>query len=692
MIDALRLVLLVAPVAVGAVAIGARSRPDAPPRARLAAAGLAAVVWLVVAFEILATASRFTWGAATAASWLFALAATRGAAGRVAARLSADVAAARDVAAALSATDRATLGLAVAFIGAQWLRALAYPPSGWDDLVYHLVRAGRWVQHGGFARDAAPDAWRYYEYFPYASDAIAAFSMLPDHGDAFVVLATGAWTFANAFGAYAVARELGVSPRGALYAGVGLVLVPALIVNHPAASADAPATLVWLLGAVFVARALRAGDGADAAFAILGAAAALAMRVSALPMFGFTALVAVAAVLRGSAPRRGLAGVALGAVIAAPLLVGYARNAAANGNPLYPVAVSLGPIALPGNPWFAAMNTDTYRGDVPFDPLVAFVALFADPGFFVVGHQYNFGLAPLLLAVPAAGGLVAALRSPATRAFAAYLAVVALLTVAPLASPSMIAMWTAHLSFVARYVLPAAAVVFVFAAVRLEGSRAWPVLLAVGALYALPPHVGALDRVVLVGFVAPLAAAALVGALAARTFGPRIGAAATVALLGLAWPVAAETRAALRYPLWRAAIAEPPTRILTLSPYVCAPDVWQAVDDGEAHRIAYTAGWDGVGQKQARYPLLGSQLRNEVIYVPVTDDGAIVDYVDRVALAPRLDEAAWRRRLRERGVDRLVIGPDAPPEARWAATRPDCFEPLVEAPHHTLYRVLPCAE
>jgi hypothetical protein len=49
-------------------------------------------------------------------------------------------------------------------------RGLISPPIAWDALTYHLVRAARWIRDGGFAAQTAPDAWGYYEYFPYAGE------------------------------------------------------------------------------------------------------------------------------------------------------------------------------------------------------------------------------------------------------------------------------------------------------------------------------------------------------------------------------------------------------------------------------------------------------------------------------------------------------------------------------------------
>jgi len=105
--------------------------------------------------------------------------------------------------------------------------------------------------------------------------------------------------------------------------------------------------------------------------------------------------------------------------------------------------------------------------------------------------------------------------------------------------------------------------------------------------------------------------------------------------------------------------------------------LWEALEDGAAHRVAVAAGWDGTGHNWGLYPLLGDGLRHDVVYVPPTKSGRIIDYRRRDLLAPELDEGVWLKRLRAMRVDRVAILLPFPPEAEWVAGRPDTFAPMI---------------
>ena len=65
----------------------------------------------------------------------------------------------------------AGVGVVALHLTVRLARVIATPTFGWDDFTYHLFRAGRWVQTGGVGLEPAPDAWTYYEFFPWGGDA-----------------------------------------------------------------------------------------------------------------------------------------------------------------------------------------------------------------------------------------------------------------------------------------------------------------------------------------------------------------------------------------------------------------------------------------------------------------------------------------------------------------------------------------
>jgi hypothetical protein len=172
--------------------------------------------------------------------------------------------------------------------------------------------------------------------------------------------------------------------------------------------------------------------------------------------------------------------------------------------------------------------------------------------------------------------------------------------------------------------------------------------------------------------------------------------AAAVVVLALGCAALGSLRAAHRYELWEAA-ADREVRTFHMHPlhavYTAAWPIWRELDSGagggEGHRLAVTAGWDGLGHNWYQYPLLGSRLRNRVLYVPVTADGSIVDYRTPEDVARRASLPAWLARLVGERVDHVVsLAPRSTLEDSWMRRLPGLFEPVITTPggFHVLYR------
>jgi hypothetical protein len=117
----------------------------------------------------------------------------------------------------------------------------------------------------------------------------------------------------------------------------------------------------------------------------------------------------------------------------------------------------------------------------------------------------------------------------------------------------------------------------------------------------------------------------------------------------------------------------------TAARYGAAWELWRAVDDGVPHRIAAAYGWAGVGDNWFRYPLLGSQLQNRVLYVPITRGGDVIDYQDAGRVRGEADESAWLARLRDARIDLVFLGEPAPPERAFVLRHPESFELVARA-------------
>jgi hypothetical protein len=198
-------------------ALAARGYSAAPASARVSATILIAVWLLVASFYALAAFGLFrlyvalpAWG--LACGWLLSQRSLRV---TLVAAAQADRTTLRECLCALRQSPwRWVFYLAGALVAARLIRGLATPPLAWDALTYHLVKAARWVQTGGFAPEAAPDAWGFYEYFSPTGDILWGWAMLPVRGDALLAVAGVLVWGAILAVAYAAARSLGTAHAG----------------------------------------------------------------------------------------------------------------------------------------------------------------------------------------------------------------------------------------------------------------------------------------------------------------------------------------------------------------------------------------------------------------------------------------------------------------------------------------------
>jgi len=111
------------------------------------------------------------------------------------------------------------------------------------------------------------------------------------------------------------------------------------------------------------------------------------------------------------------------------------------------------------------------------------------------------------------------------------------------------------------------------------------------------------------------------------------------------------------------------------APPVSAWPIWQRLDETGPHRVAASAGFDGLtGHNWFRGPLLGAWLQNEVLYLPVTSNGELVSYRDREVLLETADRTAWLSRILVQDIDRVVALGPANIEHRWMLDLPAIFE------------------
>lgn len=228
-----------------------------------------------------------------------------------------------------------------AVLTAAIVTARVLPIWQWDAVGYHLPFVNFVLQSRGFGQ-VPPDV-RYLSTYPHNVELAMVWlrAMLPD--DRLVDLAQVPYGAAGALLTAASARRLSASRELSLLAGAAWVCAPGVFLQLPTNYVDV-GTAVALLGALFflvlsppTTRTLVVGGIALGLFLGSKPSAPLA-----------TALLAGVAAVR--ALRAGQ-GKALGVCALATVLFGgemYALMLLRHGNPVWPVALKLGPLTLPG--------------------------------------------------------------------------------------------------------------------------------------------------------------------------------------------------------------------------------------------------------------------------------------------------------------------------------------------------------
>jgi hypothetical protein len=657
--------------------------PDAPVSVRLSAAAALAYAGLLAVFFSLGSVRLFRlWAVVPVCVALAAFA--HAWAGRRASpreRLRDDLRTARELLAGLGpARWLALAALPVAFRVA---RGLVAPPLGWDALTYHLLKAGQWVQAGGFVAMTGPDANRGYDYLPPHGDVLWAWAMLPIRGDALVAPAGFLVWCSALLAAYACARSLGASQRRAFAAALAAALVPASASLVSAAYVDNLVLAALLLAALFGARAIEAPGWRDVLVAGVALGVLAGTKTTGAVVAAAGGLVLLAAMCR---PYR-IRSIVPGVIAASTLGVApYLRPWIETGNPLYPFPVRIaGRLLFPGDETSVAMASAAAKVPAPtLRELLRYVSTpFADGQRFA-GIPVEFdhmGLGPafvVLLPLGLAGAFVLA-RAGRGRAVAMLLALAGALVLGQLLGGRHL--WApGYVSSVQRYVVGVTAVLAVLATAV---APRWTTLLVaasavVSGLLSIPRGVGPAETRSLVEALPAfgLGAGGLVLAWIAVRRGRERSAAAIAGATGvLALALLLVVRDRARYEVYADAALQRAHDPHFLHPFaVRAWPLWQALDGAEPRRIAVAAGLDFTTTNWFRAPLLGSRLQNEVLYVPPTADGELVSYGDREGLRRRADRDAWLRALVAADADHFVALAPRPPEASWALAAPDLFE------------------
>ncbi len=570
------------------------------------------------------------------------------------------------------------------------LRGLVAPPMAWDALTYHLLKAGRWVQTGAFTPERAPDAWSCYEYFPPFGDILWAWAMLPVRGDGLLVVAGAVVWLSCLLGAYSAARLLGVKERLAALGAVVIGSTPAAIGLLASAYVENFSLALFLLGFVFLHRSVDHGGPGNAALAVAALALAAGVKSNALVFLVLGAALLAVSIMRHQVSWHArCTSIAAGSIAAMILVPLYARAFIETGSPTYPFEVRFGGYTLfAGNP----LQSGLLSGRLFPEPLIFRAAdlvnaLFVPSMSEVIGGVEFTGLgptAPLILVA----GLVGASRLlllRRNRLAVGYLLAAGAAVVGSLVPADVVALRTFWVDVLSRFLLVPLAVVTVLATAA--GSRAADLTLLFGAvinlLFTIPRGWGPTDAHVLSELV-PLAGGIGAGLLLANhlrgTWTRRTLLALTAAVVVLLGARVHALRARYRYAYYEQAASQATYDVHLLDVrWASAWPLWEYLDRDAPERLAVTAGWNGVGDNWFRYPLLGTRLQNQIIYVPVTSDGSVVSFPD--SAEGKADFLAWLRRLAALQIDYVILLPPDPLEMAWVRDHPDLFRLAASGSH-----------
>ena len=557
--------------------------------------------------------------------------------------------------------------------GSALVRAAILPPLGWDTTTYHAVKAASWAQQGSLVYLDGPGSWALYKYLLGGGEIFTAWTLLPFSGDDFASLGDAAMWLSIGVGAFALARELGIrEPFGTLSAGF-LMAVPTVRLEIASGYVEL-AQLAALTPAMALAvRFLRRREPGALLLAAAGLGVACSIKATLL-LAGGVALagLAIAAMTRPLRPAALLGGMLAFSAVVAPWLVDSARL---TGYPLSPYPLKVAGITL------GEMNpTMKWTFDRPeVRPLQLEVERAALAKLFragVTNSLEGLGLptaGPLLVFVATA--LWAIVSGPGRRrvVWAFLLGFFATVVYSVFRKDfGLVRLGWPHAT--ARFWLPAVAVAI---PASVAWCARWPGAARVYRAYLLIWAGFSLARLLAWGYsdfeldgafglcVCALIFVVVVVALARAPVVLRRATLVVVAVGSLVW--LDQFKSYRRWDLVSNSTA------LHGMPKEWVPGARLLDEPEHPHRIAVTAGPKQGADTWWCYYFFGRRLQNRLFYVPVSADGAIVEYTAVDTLRPRADPAAWLARLDAREADFVVALPPRYIEVEWMEALPARF-------------------
>ncbi len=566
-------------------------------------------------------------------------------------------------------------GLFLLILAYKVVRVLGLPPLAWDTLTYHAVKAAQWVQYGSYSPMVAPGGWGSALMHPPGGEMGASVAML-FFGTDFLFGASDllVWV-ALAVCTYSIGRLLGLRSRLALVATVYAMTIPAIWHSVGSLYVDNLLTLT-VLGAVYFTMLFwktRAPELLVLSWLAIGLS--LLAKPIAPPFAATLFVLQIGLLLKLRRPECWRAvgvGWVLGAMIYLPWVI---RSIQVTGYPLSPLPIEIMGVTLgvphPGVEWY--ITRDLTPSPYSWAAETAAVKTYFQSPLLMMPHLSAFS-ALFFLLFPF--GVVALWRR--TPKWWIVPVALAMLNIGILYSPSFSVLRLLWAGSSGRFLLVCTLLVIVLSLCAVSRKKT----LASAACLALPLFMfvnmgcgsllglGAMEnRVfpwVLAGLLAAIGGSILIGRGRAAWMGTLAAVILGGSFLFALNHVRDRTRASL--------IADGQCKVLHgIQRY------WMHARGFVEHRsasfrIAVTSGPTQNQDNWYLYHFLGTRLQNEIVYVPITEDGAIVNFGPHTDREGKARKQVWFARVAEREVDYVLTFWPRSIEMDWMTDHPELFE------------------
>jgi hypothetical protein len=233
---------------------------------------------------------------------------------------------------------------ALRFAGVAYLlllvNSLTSFPNGFDAIHYHLALPMEWLRNGGiWPMDSDPLMAQ-----P-ATAELLALPALSIHNEALAGLANAVGALVLAISVYSIALRFTELIEAAEFAVALVIGLPIILYQTFSAYSDLFGTSMLFAGVALFAAYCSTNQRAMC----WASAVALGLSFGTKPCFWPYCVLFFGLVAFVLASRKAFALLAVSAtLLAIPVLLWFARNAMATGNPVYPLAIHVGPVALSG--------------------------------------------------------------------------------------------------------------------------------------------------------------------------------------------------------------------------------------------------------------------------------------------------------------------------------------------------------